>query len=104
MTFATSQRRAEIAVRMALGARGGSVTGMIVGEALRVAIPGIVIGVAGALYLTRFLQSMLYQIEPTDLATFAQIAALMTVAATAAAWVPARRAARTDPMRVLRQD
>jgi putative ABC transport system permease protein len=104
MTFATSQRRAEIAVRMALGARGGNVTGMIVGEALRVAIPGIIIGVAGALYLTRFLQSMLYQVEPTDLATFAQIAALMAIAATAAAWVPARRAARTDPMRVLRQD
>jgi putative ABC transport system permease protein len=104
MTFATSQRRAEIAVRMALGARSGNVTGMIVGEALRIAIPGIAIGVAGALYLTRFLQTMLYDIEPTDLLTFVQIVALMAVAATAAAWVPARRAAKTDPMRVLRQD
>lgn len=104
MTFASSQRRAEIAVRMALGARGGTVTGMIVDEALRIAIPGIAIGLAGALGLTRFLQSMLYDIGPTDFATFVQIAARMTVAATAAAWVPARRAARTDPMHVLRQD
>jgi putative ABC transport system permease protein len=104
MTFATSQRRAEIAVRMALGARGGDVTGMIVGQAMRLAVPGILIGVAGALYLTRFLQSMLYDVRPTDFATFAQIIALMALAATAAAWVPARRAARTDPMKVLRQD
>jgi ABC-type antimicrobial peptide transport system permease subunit len=104
MTFATSQRRAEIAVRMALGARGGDVTGMIVGQAMRLAVPGILIGVAGALYLTRFLQSMLYNVRPTDFATFAQIIALMALAATAAAWVPARRAARTDPMKVLRQD
>jgi ABC-type antimicrobial peptide transport system permease subunit len=77
---------------------------MIVGQALRLAVPGILIGVAGALYLTRFLQSMLYDVQPTDFATFAQIIALMALAATAAAWVPARRAARTDPMKVLRQD
>jgi putative ABC transport system permease protein len=104
MTFATGQRRAEIAVRMALGARRGDVTGMIVGQALRLAVPGIAIGVIGSLYLTRFLQSMLYGVEPTDPVTFVQIVALMAVAATAAAWIPARRAARTEPMGVLREE
>ncbi len=89
---------------MALGARGGDVTGMIVAEALRLAVPGILLGVAGALYLTRFLESMLYDVQPTDAATFAQIIALVAVAAAVAAWVPARRAARTDPMRVLRRE
>jgi putative ABC transport system permease protein len=104
ITFATGQRRSEIAVRMALGARGGDVTRMIVGQAIRLAVPGVALGLAGAFYLTRFLQSMLYDVQATDPITFLQISLLMTFVAGLAAYVPARRAARTDPMHVLRQD
>ena len=104
IAFTTSQRRREIAVRLALGAKRGDVTGMVVGQALRLAVPGIALGIVGALYLTRFMRSMLYDVGATDVATFTQIVALVAMAAVAAAWLPARRASRTDPMRVLREE
>jgi putative ABC transport system permease protein len=102
--FATQRRQAEIGVRMALGARRGDVTWMIVREALRFALPGVALGVAASLVLTRFLRSMLYGVTPADPATFLQLAALMLAIAAAAASVPAWRAASTDPMRVLRRE
>ena len=104
INFATQQRSAEIGVRMALGARRSDVTGMIVLDALRLALPGVVLGVLGALLLTRFLSSMLYDVRAADPLTFVQLALLMLAVAVAAAWLPARRAAGTDPMRMLRQD
>ena len=104
IAFATSQRRGEIAVRLALGAKRGDVMGMIVGQALRLAVIGVALGIVGALYLTRFMQSMLYDVRATDVATFAQIVALVVMAAVAAAWLPARRASRTDPMHALRRE
>ena len=78
--------------------------GMIVGQALRLAVIGIALGIVGALYLTRFMRSMLYDVRATDVATFAQIVALVVMAAVAAAWLPALRASRTDPMHVLRRE
>ncbi len=102
--FATEQRRGEIGVRMALGARRSEVTLMIVGDAIRMVLPGIVLGVVAALGLTRFLRTMLYGVTPADPATYLQLAAVMLVVAIAAASLPAWRAARTDPMRVLRQE
>ncbi len=104
IAFATSQRRGEIAVRLALGAKRGDVMGMIVGQALRLAVIGVALGIVGALYLTRFMRSMLYDVRATDVATFAQIVALVVMAAVAAAWLPARRASRTDPMHALRRE
>ena len=104
IAFATGQRRGEIAVRLALGAKRGDVMGMVVGQALRLAMTGITVGIVGALYLTRFMRSMLYDVRSTDVATFALIVALVTISAVAAAWLPARRASRTDPMGVLRRE
>ena len=78
--------------------------GMVVGQALRWAVTGIVLGTIGALYLTRFLQSMLYGVDATDVETFVQIVGLVVIAAVVAAWLPARRAAGTDPMGVLRRE
>jgi putative ABC transport system permease protein len=104
ISFATQQRSGEIGVRIALGARRGEVTGMLVREALRLAVPGILLGLFGALALTRFLSSMLYQVHPSDPVTFFQLSILMLVIAATAAWVPARHAAGTDPMHVLRQE
>jgi predicted permease len=102
--FVTEQRRAEIGLRMALGARRADVTRMIVSDAIRLVLPGIAVGTLGALALTRFLRALLYGITPTDPATFAQLAAAMLVVAVAAALLPAVRAASTDPMHVLRQE
>ena len=65
---------------------------------------GIALGIVGALYLTRFLQSMLYGVRATDVTTFALIVMLVALAAVAASWLPAHRASRTDPMRVLREE
>ena len=104
LAFTTTSRGPEIGVRVALGARRAEVTGMIVGDALRLAVPGILLGLAAAAWLTRFLQTLLYGVEPLDPATFAQLALLMLAVASAAAWIPARRAARIDPVRVLRRD
>lgn len=104
LAYTTANRAPEIGVRMALGARGAEVTKLIVSGALRLAIPGIALGVTGALLLTRFLQSLLYGVEPTDPTTYLQLALLMLAVAIVAAYLPARRAARIDPVRVLRQD
>lgn len=102
--FVTEQRRAEIGLRMALGARRADVTRMIVSDAIRLVLPGIAVGTLGALGLTRFLRALLYGITPTDPATFAQLAGAMLAVAIAAAFLPAVRAASTDPMHVLRQE
>ncbi|MGH7553586.1 MAG: FtsX-like permease family protein, partial [Longimicrobiales bacterium] len=102
--FATEQRRGEIGVRMALGARRRDVTLIIVSDAVRLALPGIALGVAAAYGLTRFLRTMLYGVTPADPATFLQLASLMLLVSVAAAYLPAWRAASTDPMRVLRQE
>ncbi|MGH7573626.1 MAG: ABC transporter permease [Longimicrobiales bacterium] len=102
--FVTEQRRGEISVRMALGARRSDVTRMIVADALRLVVPGIAIGAAAALALTRYLRSMLYGITPADPLTFVQLAGLMLLVGVAAAYGPAARAAAADPMRVLRQE
>jgi putative ABC transport system permease protein len=102
--FITEQRRGEIGLRMALGARRADVTRMIVSDALRLVLPGIVLGTLGALALTRFLRALLYGVTPTDPMTFVQIATVMFVVAVGAAYLPAARAASTDPMRVLREE
>lgn len=102
--FVTEQRRGEISVRIALGARRADVTRMIVTDALRLVVPGIAIGTAAALALTRSLRSMLYEITPADPLTFVQLAALMLLVGVAAAYGPAARAAATEPMSVLRQE
>jgi putative ABC transport system permease protein len=77
---------------------------MILGDGIRLASAGVVIGLAGAFALTRFMESMLYGVAPTDLLTFAFIGALMLVVAAAAAYIPAYRAASADPLKTLREE
>jgi predicted permease len=104
VAYVAAQRRAEIGIRMALGARGRTVRGMVVGQAARLAGLGTVIGVAGAVAVSRVLSSQLYEVGPTDPVTLAGAALLLVGVALAAAWIPARRASQVEPMRVLRSE
>lgn len=97
MAFAVAQRTREIGVRLALGARPWSVVGLVLRRGLLLTLIGIGLGWAGALGLTRFLASLLYGTAPTDAVTFSAVALLLAAIATAAGYVPARRAAAIDP-------
>jgi putative ABC transport system permease protein len=101
---AVVQRTHEIGIRMALGARAGDVARLLVGEGMRLAALGIVIGLAGALVLTRFMRGLLYEVSATDPLTYAGIAALLALVALLACYLPARRAARVDPLVALRHE
>jgi putative ABC transport system permease protein len=100
--LAVHQRTREIGVRLALGARRRSIVAMILGQGLWLTFLGIGIGLAGALALTRYLESLLFQVTPTDPATFTGVAAFLAAVAAVACCVPARRAVRMDPITVLR--
>jgi ABC-type antimicrobial peptide transport system permease subunit len=96
------QRRSEIGVRIALGARPVDVATAFVRRGLVLTTMGIAIGLAGAWLLTRFLTAVLYGVGPTDPATFAGVAVMLLLSAGLASWLPARRAARIDPVATLR--
>ena len=102
MTFTVSQRTREIGIRMALGADRGKVIRMVVGEGAVLAGIGVAIGVALALGLTRVLGAFLYDVKPSDPITYIGLVVLLGGTALAAAWIPARRAARVDPAGVLK--
>ncbi|HEV8385796.1 MAG TPA: ABC transporter permease, partial [Candidatus Acidoferrales bacterium] len=97
-------RSQEIGIRMALGARPAAVFRLIIGQGMRLAIAGVTLGVAAAVVATRLLQVLLINISPTDPATFAGVALLLCGVAFLACWVPARRAARVEPMEALRYE
>jgi predicted permease len=104
MAYSVSQRTNEIGIRVALGARPGRVLRMVLGEASSMAVLGVAAGVAGALGLSRLIASMLYGLKSYDPVTFTASAALLLCVGLAASWIPARRAARVDPMRALRHE
>jgi putative ABC transport system permease protein len=104
MSYTVTQRTQEIGIRVALGARPGDVVRMVVGRGMLLAGIGIVAGLVGALLLSRFLASLLFGVQPTDPATYAMIAGTLAVVALVASWLPARRAARVDPMIALRSN
>ena len=104
VAFAVSRRTREIGIRMALGAEKGDVLRMVVGEGLKLAVIGVAVGIAGALALTRFLTSLLYGVTPTDPLTFIAVSLIMIAVALVACYIPARRAAKVDPMVALRYE
>ena len=104
MAYLVNQRTREIGIRMALGARPGSVVRLVVSYALRLAAAGVVLGIVGAALLTRLISGMLFDVSPTDPWTFAIITLMLLATALVATVTPARRAARVDPMVALRAD
>jgi predicted permease len=104
MTYAVSQRTREIAIRMALGASLRDVLRLIVSQGMRMALIGIALGLAGAVALTRVLASLLFGVGATDPLTFVGVVILLAAIALLACWIPARRAAKVDPMMVLRHE
>ena len=102
ISYSVSQRTRDIGLRMALGARRGDVFRMVVGKGLTLALVGVVLGVAGALGLTRLMSGILFEISPTDPSIFVGISVVLVLVAMLASYVPAFRATRVDPMVALR--
>jgi predicted permease len=102
MAYTVARRTGEIGIRMALGAQAGQVLRMVLREASWMALAGVMLGLACALWLARFLSSMLYGLTPWDPLTLTGAAALLLTIAVLAAFGPARRASRVDPIRALR--
>ena len=102
VSYAVSQRTREIGIRMALGARSVDVLRLVVKNGITLVVAGIVIGVTGALVLTRFLTTMLFGVTPTDTRTFVVVSLALAAIAIVACLVPARRATRVDPLEALR--
>jgi predicted permease len=102
MTYSVEQRTGEIGIRMALGAQPGSVLRLVLEEGSRLALAGIALGFIGAWFAAQSMASLLFEVKPTDLPTFLEIAALFCLVALAACYLPARRATRVDPLVSLR--
>ena len=104
MSYAVAQRSREIGIRMALGAQPGDVRGMVVAQALKMGLAGLSVGLAGALAATRLLDNLLFGVGPSDPATFATVCGMLLGVVLVAAYLPARRATRVDPMVALRAE
>jgi predicted permease len=104
IAYSVGQRTREIGIRLAVGAQRGQVVNMIVGEGLKMAVAGVVLGLMAALLLTRVLSSLLFGVTATDPLVFAANAAILITVALLACAIPARRAAKVDPMEALRQE
>jgi putative ABC transport system permease protein len=101
VAYTVSRRTREIGIRMALGARRGTVLRLVVRGVLVTALAGVAVGVAGALALGRFLEGLVFGVAPADPATLIAVSLLLLGVTLAASWVPARRAVRVDPVRAV---
>jgi len=104
MSYLVTQRTHELGVRMALGAQRGDILRLVTGDGAKLAVAGIAAGVAMALAMTRLMSGLLFGVSATDPWTFALIALLFAAVAMLASYLPARRAAGTDPVIALRRD
>ncbi len=104
LSQAVGERTREIGLRVALGAGPGQVTSLVVRQGVAPAMAGLLAGLAGALVASRLLSKMLFEVRPADVPTYLGVAALMIIVALGAAWLPARSAARVDPLVALRAD
>jgi ABC-type antimicrobial peptide transport system permease subunit len=104
LAFSVTERRDEIGIRMALGATPGSVLALVMKEGAALAAAGALAGVAGALVLTRYLSTLLYGVTPTDFGAYIAVVVGLALAALAASFLPARRAAALDPASTLRHE
>jgi putative ABC transport system permease protein len=104
LSYAVTQRTREIGIRMSLGASRGRVLAEVVREGMLLALAGFVLGIAGALGAGRVMESLLHEVKPRDPAIFAATATLLAVVTLLACYIPARRAARLDPVRALRYE
>jgi ABC-type antimicrobial peptide transport system permease subunit len=104
MAYSVQQRTLEFGIRLALGADRPGLRNMVVGQAMKLAVTGIAIGLAAAYGLTRLMATMLYGVKATDAAVFASVAVLLGLVALLASYLPARRAIGIDPMVALRYE
>jgi len=104
MSYTVQQRSREMGIRLALGARPRSVLGLVLGRGLRLAVVGIVLGVAGAFAATRLMRSLLFEVAPVDHVTFVAVPLVLALIALIAAYIPGRRATRLDVVETLRSE
>ncbi len=104
LAYMVQQGVRDTAIRRALGAPVGQILGGVFREGLAISVAGLAIGIAGALFLTRLIGAMLYEVEPNDPTSFIVVVLVFLAVATLAIWIPARRATRVDPMEVLRYE
>ncbi len=103
MAYSVAQRRQEIGIRLALGAQRGDVLRLVVGSGMKLAALGVLIGITAAFALTRLMEALLYGVKPFDALTIASVAALLSLIALLACWLPARRAVNVNPLVALRE-
>jgi putative ABC transport system permease protein len=104
VAYTLSQRTGEIGLRMALGAQRSDILRIVLGEDALIVVAGVGAGLFGSVMLTRFLQTMLFEIKPTDPVTFVALTILLAGVALMASFIPARRASRMDPLVALRHE